>query len=117
MLIEVRKLVFSDDLLQRALLKQCAAEGITLPNSKLEKVKVFGAGQSTDKIKVILQFMTADPKRPREITLNDQSVLAALIATCKRHNVPLPRSASKALQLTNQGLAMTVNLTLETPGT
>lgn len=115
MLIEVRKLVFSDDLLQRALLKQCAAEGIEVPNSQIQKVKVFGAGESVDKIKVILQFMTADPKKPHEVTLAEQSVLASLIATCKRFSVPLPRSAPKALQLTKQGLAMTITMTMDTP--
>ena len=115
MLVEVRKLVFSDDLLQRALLKQCAAEGIEIPNSQVQKVKIYGAGEVDEKSKVVLQFKTADPNKPHEVALSEQSVLTALITTCKSFSVPLPRSAPKGLQWTSQGLAMTMKISMDTP--
>lgn len=115
MLIEVRKLIFSDDLLQRALLKQCASQGIEVPNSQIQKVKVFGAGDAEGPIKIILQFVTANPDKPHEVTLNEEVTLTALIMMCKRFSVPLPRSAAKKLQLTNQGLAMVVSMSMAEP--
>lgn len=117
MLLEVRKLVFSDDLLQRALVKQCATQGIETPNSQVQGVLIYGADDSGDKFKLILQFMTADPKRPHEITMSEDAVLSALIATCKGFSVPLPRSAPKQLQQTKQGLAMAITMTMDTPAT
>ena len=117
MLIEVRKLVFSDDLLQRALVKQCATQGIEMPNSQIQGVLIFGGDESDDKFKLILQFMTADAKRPHEITMSEDAVLSALIATCKSFSVPLPRSAPKQLQKTKQGLAMVITMTMDTPAT
>lgn len=115
MLIEVRKLIFSDDILQKALLKQCATQGIEVPNSKIQKVKVFGAGDAAAPIKIIMQFVTADPNKPVDVTLREDVVLTALIAMCKRFNVPLPRNAAKTLQLTNQGLAMVISMTMNEP--
>lgn len=115
MLIEVRKLVFTDDLLQRALVKQCATQGTETPNSKIQGVLIYGADDSGDKFKLILQFMTADPKRPFEITMNEDDVLAALIGACKGFSVPLPRSAPKTLQQTKQGLAMVITMTMDAP--
>lgn len=116
MLIEVRKLVFSDDLLQAALLKQCAAQGMEIPNSKVQKLKIFGASpdaqqDTPEPVRIVMQFVTADPDKPYEVTLDEDLVLTALIAKCKCADVPLPRSAPKHLQLTNQGLAMIVSLT------
>lgn len=115
MLIEVRKLVFSDDLLQRALVKQCATQGIETPNSQIQGVLIYGADEGGETFKLVLQFMTADPKRPHEITMNEDDVLAALIATCRGNSIPLPRSAPKHLQKTKQGLAMVITMTLDTP--
>lgn len=115
MLIEVRKLIFSDDLLQTALLKQCATQGIEVPNSQIQKVKVYGAGAAQAPIKIIMQFMSANPNKPIDVTLREDVVLTALIAMCKRFNVPLPRNAAKTLQLTNQGLAMVVSMSMNKP--
>lgn len=112
MLIEVRKLVFTDDLLQQALLDHCEAEGVDVPNSQIQKVRFIGKpGKAAS---VVVEFVTADPDRPFERHLNEDFVLAAMIRACKDNRVPLPRDATKKLQVTDQGLAMTVSMKVNT---
>ncbi|MBL4615548.1 MAG: hypothetical protein JKY27_11835 [Magnetovibrio sp.] len=112
MLLEVRKLVFSDDLLQQALLNHFKIENIAVPNTQIQKVR-FSAntGKASS---IVVEFVTADPKKPYEVRLNEQFVLTAMIMTCKTYGVPLPRDATKTLQLTKQGLAMTVSMKVDT---
>lgn len=112
MLIEVRKLVFSDDLLQQALLNHLKVEGVDVPNTQIQKVRYTAkpGGASL----VVVEFVTADPKKPYEVHLKEQFVLTAMIMACKAYNVPLPRDASKTIQLTEQGLAMTVSMKVKT---
>lgn len=51
---------------------------------------------------------------PTRVVLNEHFVVGALILACRTHGVPLPRLAEKHLQMTKQGLAMTVALKMET---
>jgi len=113
MLLEVRKLVFSDDLLRQALLAHCAREKVKVPNAGLQKIRFTPKPNGT--ISAVLGFVTANPNKPYEIHLDEQFELSAMILACKVFGVPLPRSANKTLQLTDQGLAMTVSMKLEKP--
>lgn len=112
MLLEVRKLIFSDDLLQEALLAHCKTEGKQVPNSPIQKIHFTPrpAGGSS----LVVDFMTSNPKKPYELNLNEAFILTAMIMVCKRHGVPLPRDASKAIQATDQGLAMIVSMKINT---
>jgi len=111
MLLEVRKLVFSDGLLQEALLAHCKTEDVKIPNSQIQKVRFAGTpGQGGQ---VVIAFVTSNPKNPYEVHLNEGFVLSAMIALCKQMGVPLPRDAAKTVQLTDQGLAMTVSMKVD----
>ena len=113
MLLEVRKLVFSDDLLRQALLSHCTREKVKIPNTDIQKIRVALKPNGTTS--AVIEFVTANPNKPYELHLDEQFVLSAMILACKVYGVPLPRSAKKSLQLTDQGLAMTVSMQLETP--
>ncbi|OEJ69657.1 hypothetical protein [Magnetovibrio blakemorei] len=112
MLLDVRKLIFSDELLQQALLAHCKTEGKQVPNSPIQKIHFTPrpAGGST----LVVDFMTSNPKKPYELHLNESFVLTAMILVCKRHGVPLPRDAAKIIQATDQGLAMIVSMKINT---
>lgn len=121
MLQEVRKLLFSEDIIHAALLQECAAQGIEIPNSKLQSVRVDGyrAGPGSDtasKGRVVLEFVAANPDKPFEVVLNEHFVIGALIVACRTHGVPLPRSATKKLQMTDNGLARTLAFRRDTNG-
>lgn len=112
MLIEVRKLVFSDELLQQALLNLCEKEGLEVPNSQIQKVR-FTPAKPGGKASVVIEFVTANPDKPFEVNLSEDFVLSAMILSCKEFGVPLPRDASKSIQLTDQGLAMIVSMKIK----
>lgn len=113
MLLEVRKLIFSDDLFRQALLAHCAREKVTIPNSQIQEVRILNPPDSPTS--VLIEFVAADPNKPFEVQLDEQFVLAAMILACKVYGVPLPRDATKALQHTEQGPAMTVSMKIGTP--
>lgn len=112
MLREVRKLIFSDDLLQQALLSHCKTEGKEVPKSPIQKIRFTPrpAGGSS----VVVEFMTSNPQKPYELHLNEAFVLTAMIMLCKSCHVPLPRDAAKSIQATEQGLAMIVSMKVNT---
>ncbi|MEG3617239.1 hypothetical protein V5T82_02115 [Magnetovibrio sp. PR-2] len=113
MLLDVRKLVFSDDLLKRAILEYFLDQKMQHPQSQIQKIRFLGT--PGEKAQAVVEFMTADPKNPVEIHLKEDQVLTAMIMVCKAHHVPLPRDAVKVLQLTKQGLAMTISMKVDTP--
>lgn len=126
MLHEVRKLLFSEDVILRALLDECVAQNIHVPNSQVQAIKIEGYhgsaqadgeadGSRVGKGRVILEFVTANPDKPQAVALNEHFVISALILACRQHNIPLPRSAAKHLQMTDKGLALTVAMRSETP--
>ena len=123
MLLEVRKLLFSDDVIERALLDECALQKVVVPQSHLHGVRVdgyraptgsMGVDGTTSKGRVVLEFDTANPDKPYEVVLNEHFVISALILACRKHGIPLPRDAQKYLQMTDRGLALTLSLKMET---
>ena len=42
MLVELRKLIFSKQALTQAFLKECKEEGIKVPNSQVQDIKIEG---------------------------------------------------------------------------
>lgn len=121
MLQEVRKLLFSEDVILRALLDECAAQKVNVPNSPLQGIKIDGYhatnggdDDASGKGRVVLEFATADPEQPYRVVLNEHFVIGALILACRAHGVPLPRGADKHLQMTDRGLALTVALKMDT---
>ncbi|MCW8914428.1 MAG: hypothetical protein OQK24_01090 [Magnetovibrio sp.] len=113
MLLEVRKLIFSDDLLKRALLGYFHEIDAEIPQSAIQKIRFVGT--PGENALVIVEFMTADPQKPYEINLSEAEVLTAMISSCKEYRIPLPRNAAKTIQHTKQGLAMTVSMKVDTP--
>ncbi len=111
MLIEARKIIFPPETLGEILLDFCHNEGVNIPNSQLQHVKIG----NTNRESVVMQFITANPKQPAEVPLNEAFVLSAMINGCKKYRVPIPRAADKTVTKTNQGLAMQIVLKVSCP--
>ncbi len=116
MILESRELVFPDNVLRFALLSECLAEGIDVPNSQIQKVNFIDAVNSRNRPRVELEFITADPRHPYKVPLSEQFVLTAMILLCKDLGVRLPRDGRKMLCLREKGLAMQMVMTIQTPG-
>lgn len=121
MLQEVRKLLFSEDVLHAAILDECAAQNVSIPNSPLQGMRVTGyrapvPGAALQNDSVVLEFVTANPDKPYEVALDESFVIGALIMACRNHGVPLPRGATKKLQMTDNGLALTLSFRRDTNG-
>ncbi len=109
MLVELRKLIFSKKGLTQAFLKECKEEGIKVPNSQVQDIKIEGENP----IKVAIQFMSANPDQPIEIPLNEHFVLSSMILMCGELGVPLPRHANKVVKRQDDGLAMVITTTFK----
>lgn len=111
MLIEVRRIIFPPEMLGEMLLTHCRNEGVKVPNSQLQNVKLVD-GEATH---AVLQFVSANPDAPVEIPLNETFVLAAMLASCRDYHVPVPRAAEKSTKVTSQGLAMQLVMKVNKP--
>ncbi len=116
MILESRELIFPDQILRYALLSECLAEGINIPNSQIQKINFVDSADGRKRPRVELEFITADPKRPFKVPLSEQFVLTAMILVCKDLGLRLPRDGSKILCLREKGLAMMMSMTIQTPG-
>lgn len=116
MILENRELIFPEKVLRYALLSQCLAEGIDVPNSKIQDIILIDPVTKHGSPKVHLEFMTADSKKPYVVPLSEQFVLTAMILVCQDLGVPLPRNGEKTLRLTESGLAMAISMQVKTPG-
>ncbi|PHS74714.1 MAG: hypothetical protein COB59_11925 [Rhodospirillaceae bacterium] len=106
MLVEVRKILFPLNILGKSLLKECEHEGLQVPNSQIQGIKIEG----DEHPKITLQFMTAHVDAPVEVPLSTHFVLSAMVITCIDHHVPLPRHATKSFKIYAQGLALVITL-------
>ena len=113
MLVEVRKILFPTNLLSDIFLKECAEEGIVVPNSQIQGILIEGDTSP----KVAIQFMTANPDTPVEVPLSQQFILSAMIVACRDFNVPLPRYAEKTFMKHDKGLALVITLNISTHST
>lgn len=116
MILESRELIFPDNVLRYALLSECLAERINIPNSQIQKINFLNATDDHNRPRVELEFITANPKKPYKVPLSEQFVLTAMILVCKDLGVRLPRSGVKVLCLREKGLAMQMTMKIQTPG-
>jgi len=105
MLIEVRKILFPLEVLKQSFLNECKVNGIEVPNSQVQNIKINGEKSP----KVIMQFMTANPDAPIDMPLSENFVLTSMILTCRDYLIPLPRLAEKTIQAHNDQLAMVIS--------
>lgn len=102
---ELRKVIFSRDEVQAALVNHLLHSGKTMPKSAIDRVEV-GNGPAT----ATIFFNPGDPTEAQAWPLSQEEVAAALIRYCGRYAIPLPRAAKKRLQPEDGSLALLFSL-------
>ena len=102
---ELRKVIFSRNEVQAALVNHLLHSGKTMPSCPIDRVEI-GDGPAA----VIIFFQPGDPTEIQEWPLSQEEVAAALIRYCGQFAIPLPRAAKKRLQPDNDSLALIFSL-------
>ncbi len=103
---ELRKILFSKEELQAAVVDYCLRSKIRLPDKNIEDLEV----QADPEAMVVLKYATTGPVDTSEVELSRDQVAAALIRYCSSIKVPLPRSGQKVLQPGDDGISLLINI-------
>ena len=102
---ELRKVIFSRNELQAALVSHLLHSGRAMPSRLIDRLEI-GEGLAA----VTIVFQPGDSAEVQEWPLSQEEVAAALIRYCGQFNIPLPRAAKKRLQPDNGNLALIFSL-------
>ena len=108
MLEELRKILFSKDEVQAAVVDYCLRSRIPLPNKIIDELEV----RTDPEAIVVLKYAATGPEEATEVKLSRDQVAAALIRYCSNIKVPLPRNAQKVLQPADDGISLLINIDL-----
>ena len=102
---EMRKLVFSNDELKEAIIlyNQIASE--KLPAGDFLSCEI----ENGDEIKVVIRISETKTGATQRIVLTSAFIGACLVNFCRQKRIPLPRDATKALQVIGDNIALNVN--------
>ena len=103
---ELRKILFSKEEVQAAVVDYCLRSKIRLPNKNIDELEV----RADPEAMVVLKYADTGPEEDNEVELSRDQVAAALIRYCSSINVPLPRSAQKVLQPGDDGISLLINI-------
>ncbi len=111
MIFETRTLIFSNTALRKAFAWYQAAPNQTdMPHGVIASVTPKAGGA----VSVALQ--QAGASRMREVAFPASRVLMVLLYFCRKQRVPIPRDADKSLDVSDDGLALTLRHNIETTG-
>jgi hypothetical protein len=102
---ELRKVIFSRNELQAAIVSHLLHAGRSMPNRPIDRLET-GEGLAA----VTIVFQPGDSTEVQEWPLSQEEVAAALIRYCGQFSIPLPRAARKRLQMDNNSLALIFSL-------
>ena len=103
---EMRKMVFSKDELQAALINYALRTKQRLPNANIERIKV----EKTDGVKATIVYARLADEDPRSVEFDETNVAAAIILYCRTLHIPLPREARKVLIPEDDSVSMIVQM-------
>ncbi len=103
---ELRKILFSKEEVQAAVVDYCLRAKIRLPAKNIEGLEV----QADPEAMVVLKYADTGPDETSAVELSRDQVAAALIRYCSNIKVPLPRSAQKVLQPGDDGISLLINI-------
>lgn len=106
---ELRKLVFSKQELEAAIIAHNRSAAEKLPSGPVTKCEVQ---KPDDVIKVALEVTDQRTGETHKIDLNSAYLAAALLRFCIEKKIPLPRDSSKSLQVVGDSLALNVTKNL-----
>ena len=103
---EYRKLVFSEDELDQAVVEFCQNKGMILPQDEIVTVELTGLPDNPIK----LQYSTILQNGTTEVSLSRDQFGAALIIYCRQRRIPIPKSAEKIVKTDGSEVALLVHV-------
>jgi len=103
---EMRKMVFTKDELQAALINYALRTQQRLPNANIERIKV----EKADGVKATIIYARLSDEDPRTVEFDETNVAAAIILYCRTLHIPLPRDARKILIPEDNSVSMIVQI-------
>ena len=103
---ELRKILFSKEEVQAAVVDYCLRSKIRLPNKNIDELEV----RADPEAMVVLKYVDIGSEEATEVELSRDQVAAALIRYCSNIKVPLPHSAQKVLQPGDDGIYLLINI-------
>ncbi len=103
---ELRKILFSKEEVQAAVIDYCLRSKIRLPDNNIEDLEV----RADPEAMVVLKYGATVPGDDTEVEPSRDQVAAALIRYRSGIKVPLPRSAQKVLQPADDGIFLVIDM-------
>lgn len=109
--MEMRKLAFTQDELQAALVNYALRSEIKLPNANIEKIRVKEEDDEKKTTSVTLVYPASESGNDlRSVEFSEAQIGAAIILYCKNLSIPLPRNARKTLSAENESVAIIMSV-------
>jgi|TARA_B100000315_G_scaffold260282_1_gene320545 hypothetical protein len=104
--VELRRLVFSEQEVQAALINYALRSDMKLPNANIQSLQVF----KKDGISAILKFPPNAEGKAREVNFSEAHLAAAIILYCRVQDIPVPRDARKVLAHNKNSVSMSMEV-------
>ena len=108
MLIDIRKVIFTDSELKVALLEHCQHTKVAAADASIESVAI----RDDDEEMAVIQIDTGNSGRIAVVALSRNAVAAAIIRYCGARDIPLPRRSEKILKPEEGGLSLMTRIEL-----
>jgi hypothetical protein len=99
--MEVRYIIFSPEEVRSAVVGFVQKQGQAASAKDVAAVELAGPNEAPN---ALVKLQGADPAKP--IKLGDQYLVAALLLHCIERRIPIPKQASKRVQLSVHGLTL-----------
>ena len=103
---ELRKIIFTEEEVQAAMVNHCLRNKEDLPQRRIEKVEITDDPEHI----VTFHYPPNEGEKTKTVTFDRDKVGAALILYCKNEKIPLPYDGVKILKSEKPNLAMMINL-------
>ena len=103
---EIRKVVFSEEEIVKAILSQNHHSRRKLPPGDIVKIKANGGSEPN------LELTVFDPEaeKPKTINLGAPYLAAAMLRFCFENKIPIPRHADKSVEILGSSVALSISI-------
>ena len=102
--VDLRKVIFSNEEVQAALVNYCLRHDIKMPDTHITSIDVHWEPELTTDMHFEPQENNGDGK---ELSFSNEQLAAALILYCQVKGDPLPRESQKTLEPVADGVSLT----------
>lgn len=103
--VDLKKIIFSNEEVQAALVNYCLRTKTTMPETRISRVVVNWESELTSDMHFLSEL---DSEEGEVLSFSNEKVAAALILYCRDNKDPLPRDAQKVLDPAGDGISLTL---------